>query len=316
MRALAVIALIGLAVCVQPEASAVDTQVDPTSVAGDYRGITGTVERFTATSDLVTSRDVEVWLPPSYPSDSDRHYPVLYMHDGQNLYDPEQSKYAKWDWGIDEALTALIADDHVPEVIVVGIHSDEATRNLDYFPQKVGADHAEAFQRDFGQFDLDQLNADNYLTFLVNELKPKIDATYRTKPERGDTTVMGSSMGGLISLYAISEYPEIFGKAGMVSTHFPLGGGALVDYFVDRLPDPQTHRLYFDFGTETLDHNYEGYQDRMDGAVMTAGYKAGDNWTTRKFQDHDHSERAWRNRVHVLLQFLLAGEDVDGGERR
>ncbi len=102
----------------------------------------------------------------------------------------------------------------------------------------------------------------------------------------------------------------------MVSTHFPLGGSALVDYFVDRLPDPQTHRLYFDFGTETLDHNYEGYQDRMDGAMMTAGYKAGDNWTTRKFQDHDHSERAWRNRVHVPLQFLLAGEDVDGGERR
>lgn len=316
MRALAAIALIGLTACAQPEAVAVETQVDPNSVAGDYRGITGTVERFTATSDLVTTRDVEVWLPPSYESDSDRRYPVLYMHDGQNLFDPEQSKYSKWDWGIDEALTVLISDGHVPEVIVVGVHSDSETRNPDYFPQKAGPEQADAFRRDFGQFDLSQLNADNYLTFLVQELKPQIDATYRSKSGRDDTSIMGSSMGGLISLYAISEYPEVFGRAAMVSTHFPLGDGALVDYFSDRLPDPETHRLYFDFGTETLDHNYERYQDRMDSAVMAAGYAAGNNWTTRKFQGHDHSERAWRNRVHVPLQFLLAGEDVDGGERR
>jgi len=316
MRTLITLALIGLTACVQPEATAVETQVDPNSVAGDYRGITGTVERFTATSYLVTTRDVEVWLPPSYASDSDRRYPVLYMHDGQNLFDPEQSGYSKWDWGVDEALTALIADGRAPEVIVVGVHSDSDTRNPDYFPQKAGPEHADAFRRDFGLFDLDQLNADNYLTFLVQDIKPQIDATYRTKPGRDDTTIMGSSMGGLISLYAISEYPEVFGNAGMVSTHFPLGDGALVDYFSDRLPEPKTHRLYFDFGTETLDHNYEGYQDRMDTAVMAAGYVAGDNWSTRKFQGHDHSERAWRNRVHVPLQFLLAGKDVDGGERR
>jgi predicted alpha/beta superfamily hydrolase len=317
MRAqLIALAILGLAACAQAETATVETQVDPNSVASDFRGITGTVERFTVASTRVTTRDVEVWLPPSYALNSDRQYPVLYMHDGQNLFDPEQSKYAKWDWGIDEALTALIADERVPEVIVVGIHSDEATRNIDYFPQKAGNEHTEAFQRDFGTFDTAALNADNYLDFLITEIKPRIDATYRTKPGREDTTVMGSSMGGLISLYAISEYPEVFGAAGMVSTHFPLADGVLVDYFADKLPDPSTHRLYFDFGTETLDHNYEAYQDRMDRAVEAAGYARGVNWTTRKYEGHDHSERAWRNRVHVPLQFLLAKDNVAGGETR
>lgn len=286
------------------------TEVDPNSVAGDFRGITGTVERFSVTSDRVTPREVEVWLPPSYASEPDRAYPVLYMHDGQNLFDPEQSKYAGWDWGIDEALTALNLD-----VIVVGVHSDEATRNMDYFPQKAGLDHGQEFQSAFGVTD-DELNADNYLSFLVSELKTRIDATYRTQPDCDKTAVMGSSMGGLISLYAVTEYPDIFCKAGMVSTHFPAGDGILADWFADRLPDPETHRLYFDYGTKTLDHNYEPYQDRMDVAVKAAGYERGVNWTTRKYEGDDHSERAWRNRVHVPLQFLLSGENVLGGEER
>lgn len=314
--ALITLCVFALAACAQAETARIETPVNPNSVAGDYRGITGTVERFTITSSRVTPREVEVWLPPSYASDPDRHYPVLYMHDGQNLFDPEQSKYAKWDWGVDEALTSLIQGSRVPEAIVVGIHSDEATRYIDYFPEKAVSEFADAFPDDFDRFDLKDLNADNYLAFLVTELKPRIDSTYRTKTKREETFVMGSSMGGLISLYAISEYPEVFGAAGMVSTHFPIADGVLVDYFSERLPDPSTHRLYFDFGTETLDHNYEGYQDRMDRAVEASGYVRGVNWTTRKYDGHDHSERAWRNRVHVPLQFLLARETVEGGELR
>ncbi len=309
------IAFLGTSCAPQAQDAEIDwsyrTEVDADSVAGDYRGITGDVRRLSFSSDLVTDREVEIWLPPSYESAPDKHYPVLYMHDGQNLFDPEQSKYAGWDWGIDEAMTALELD-----VIVVGVHSDESTRNIDYFPQGAGLDYAEAFRQDFGLFDPDELNADNYLSFLIEEVKTEIDSTFRTLPERDTTFIMGSSMGGLISLYAINEYPDVFGGAAMVSTHFPPGDGVLVNYFADNLPDPKTHRLYFDFGTKTLDHNYEPYQDKMDIAVEAAGYARGDNWTTRKFEGHDHSERAWRNRVHVPLMFLLAGENVEGGEQR
>jgi predicted alpha/beta superfamily hydrolase len=287
-----------------------ETAVRADTPAGDYRGVTGTVERFTPATSRVTEREVEVWLPASYAEDPDRRYPVLYMHDGQNVFDPAQSEYSGWDWGVDEAMSALGLD-----AIVVAVHSDAQTRNADYFPQGAGLDHGKDFREAFGLSE-DDLNADDYLAFLTDELKPRIDAAYRTRPDCADTAIMGSSMGGLISLYAVSERPDVFCAAGMVSTHFPEGDGALVGWFEDRLPDPATHRLYFDYGTETLDYNYEPYQDRMDAVVAAAGYERGANWTTRKYEGDDHSERAWRNRVHVPLQFLLAGETVEGGERR
>ena len=275
-----------------------ETSVSADTPAGDYRGVTGTVERLALPSDLVTQREVEVWLPPGYAT-STKRYPVLYMHDGQNVFDPAQSGYSGWDWGVDEALTEMGLD-----VIVVAVHSDSATRFADYFPQKADAAYGARIRKDVGDYDAVPLNADNYLRHLVEELKPHIDATYRTRPEREHTAVMGSSMGGLISLYAISEFPDTFGAAANVSTHFPMGGGALTEFFAERLPDPATHRLYFDYGTKTLDHNYEVYQDRMDVAVRAAGY-TDDNWTTRKFEGADHSERAWRNRVHEPLEFLF-----------
>ena len=296
------LATLALAACAsEPEIDwSYETAVRADTPAGDFRGVTGTVERFSTASDRVTPRDVEVWLPPSYAAEPERTYPVIYMHDGQNLFDPEQSQYSGWDWGVDEAMTELGL-----EAIVVGIHSDCDTRGDDYFPRKAGLADPGPFREDMGELTPDNMNADNYLRFLVEEIKPRIDADYRTRPGRDDTFVMGSSMGGLISLYAVTEYPEVFGGAGMVSTHFPLGDGALVNWFDGRLPDPATHRLYFDYGTETLDYNYEGYQDRMDAVVEAAGYRAGENWITRRFEGDDHSERAWRNRVHVPLLFLL-----------
>ncbi len=318
MRFIFSIALLATISCSQTPVNVdTETPVDPYSVAGDFKGVTGTVERVSAmSSQYVVPRDIEIWLPPSYKTDSERNYPVLYMHDGQNVFDPSQSKYSGWDWGVDEAMTALIAQGKVPEAIIVGAHSIDSTRNQDYFPENAGENHADTFRESFGEFDPASLSGNNYIRFLTEELKPYIDAEYRTLPGRDNTAIMGSSMGGLASLYAITERPDIFGAAAMVSTHFPLADGVLVDYFSDKLPSPSTHRLYFDYGTETLDHNYEGFQDRMDEAIIAAGFERGDNWTSRKFEGHDHSERAWRNRVHVPLQFLLAGTNVEGGEER
>ena len=294
-----------------PPETQTEFSVDPNSVAGDSRGVTGTLQQIDVPMTEIAPRAIEVWLPPGYSDNPERHYPVLYMHDGQNLFDPSQSAYSGWDWGVDEAMTALGLD-----AIVVGVYSVAETRGPDYFPQKAGQANPEAFLNDIGELNENEMKADAYLRFLVETLKPQIDATYRTQPEREHTAIMGSSMGGLISLYAISEYPDVFGAAGMVSTHFPLGDGALIPWFADNLPDPATHRLYFDYGTNTLDWNYEGYQDRMDEALEAAGFERGINWTTRKFDGHDHSERSWRSRVDVPLRFLLAGDDVDGGERR
>ena len=116
---------------------------------------------------------------------------------------------------------------------------------------------------------------------------------------------MGSSAGALVSVYAIAEYPNIFGGAGGISTHWPVGDGIVIDYLHDHLPDPRSHRLYFDFGTKTLDAAYEPYQRKMDEVMRKAGYKEGNNWITRKFAGDEHSERAWRKRVDVPLTFFL-----------
>lgn len=289
-----------------------ETPVDPQSIAGDFKGVTGTVVSHKGfKSNFVTARDVEIWLPPFYEAESEKRYPVIYMHDGQNVFDPAGSKYSGWDWGVDEAMTNMIAGGSVREAIIVAAHSVDATRNADYFPQKAGEVFADDFKSAMPEFDVSGLRADGYLKFLTGELKPFIDAKYRTLPGPENTSVMGSSMGGLISLYAISEYPNVYGAAANVSTHFPLADGQLIEYFADNLPDPKTHRIYFDYGTLTLDYNYEGYQDRMDAAMARAGYTRGKNWITEKIQGHDHSERSWRNRVHIPLKFLLEANEND-----
>ena len=268
-------------------------------------GITGRLVRHEAfASGQVVSRNIDVWLPSDYTSDPARRYPVLYMHDGQNLFDPASS-YGGVDWGIDETMTRLIAGERVRAAIVVGIWNTPA-RFDEYMPEKAVAGPMVATGVDaFPPVAAGDLHADAYLRFLIEELKPFIDDHYRTLPGRDDTFVMGSSMGGLISLYAVAEYPRVYGGAGSVSTHWPAGDGATVDWFAAHLPDPRTHRLYFDHGTATLDAIYAPYQSRMDAALRKAGYEEGRNWITRRFEGAAHDERAWRARAEVPLQFLL-----------
>ena len=147
--------------------------------------------------------------------------------------------------------------------------------------------------------------SDAYLKFLVTELKPFIDRTYRTRTGPADTFVMGSSMGGLISCYAVAEYPQVFGGAGCVSTHWPIGDGAVIDYLKRTMPDPRTHRFYMDHGTATLDAMYAPYQLRADSVMRSAGYVDGKNYMTRVFVGAEHNERAWRVRMGEALAFLI-----------
>jgi predicted alpha/beta superfamily hydrolase len=263
----------------------------------------GTLIRHAAfPSKHVTPRSVDVWLPPGYFESPKERYPVLYMHDGQNLFDASIS-YAG-EWGVDEALAKLVASGDARPAIVVGVWNT-SRRFPDYMPRKAFDLASEEQRTNYRKTFGDGPESDGYLRFLVEELKPFVDRTYRTRTDRDDTMVMGSSMGGLISLYAICEYPSVFGRAACVSTHWPAVGGAVVDYMRGKLPDPATHRIYFDFGTEGLDAQYEPYQLRADEIVRAAGYVDGRNWTTRKFTGEDHNETSWRKRAHIPLTFLL-----------
>jgi predicted alpha/beta superfamily hydrolase len=252
----------------------------------------------------ISPRLVDVWAPPGQPADA--RLPVIYMHDGQNLFDPSTA-FAGVDWGIGDAMLQVMAESGVPGAIIVGVWNSEQ-RWRDYAPLAPmlalrGTPEWEIMLERAGGIP----QSDGYLRFLVQELKPLIDAAYPTLPGREHTFVMGSSMGGLISLYAVERYPEVFGGAACVSTHWPAGGGGLVDAMGAALPPAGRHRLYFDYGTKTLDESYEPLQQRMDEHLRAAGYRHGVDWETNKFPGAEHSERSWRKRAHIPLRFLLAG---------
>jgi len=302
-----------LALLAAPVAAQVQDGPAPEVAAGRIVDL-GVVE-----SKFTDPRRVVVWLPTGYRPRGPK-YAVLYMHDGQNLFDKKTAGYGK-EWQIDEHLDRLIAAKKVRPTIVVGIWSTPK-RLREYVPSKAFATLPRQYtDRVRALYQGDPLS-DGYLKFLVRELKPRIDSRFNVKTDRANTVVMGSSMGGLISLYAIDEYPKIFGGAGMVSTHWPLflptdGSKKISDaeyevvssaferYLKPALPDPRTHRLYFDHGSETLDAVYDRYQKRVDAVVAERGYKPGANWLTRSFPGQAHDEISWASRVDVPLRFLL-----------
>ena len=268
--------------------------------------VTGSVEHLAPMdSQFVDRRSVDVWLPPGYFSAeaNARRYPVIYCQDGQNIFDPATS-FIGVDWGIDETMTRLIAAKQVPEAIVVAIWNTPK-RLSEYMPQKPFERVKESDLPDMFKSARRQPLGDAYLRYLVRELKPAIDARYRTLPGRESTSILGSSMGGLISLYALCEYPEVFGGAACLSTAWTVAGGITAQDLQPALPDPKTHRIYFDYGNETKEDNYETLHQQVDAQLRAAGYQEGKNWVTRKFPGEEHSERAWRKRVEVPLVFLL-----------
>ena len=259
------------------------------------------------TSRFVGPRPVDVWLPPGYAAhESACRFAVIYMHDGQNLFDPQKA-YAGVDWGISEAIVRLSQAGAIQGAIVVGIWNTQK-RWPEYMPQKaLDAPEAASIRESLAKEPENEPISDLYLRFVVGEVKPFVDAKYRTLPGRENTVVMGSSMGGLISLYALCEYPETFGGTGCLSTHWPAASEALIAYLTRALPRPGRHRLYFDYGTEDVDAPYEPHQIQADAVMRAAGYREGIDWMTCKFSGAGHSERAWRERVHIPVQFLLEG---------
>ena len=258
-------------------------------------------------SRFVKTRRVDVWLPEGYPKPGTR-YAVLYMQDGQNLFDP-QNAYSGVAWEVDSTLAAL--GPAVRPCIVVGIWNTDR-RFTEYAPAKPYAAMPAAAQARIAQERPGQPLSDEYLKFLVRELKPYVDQHFQTSPRRADTFVAGSSMGGLISLYAALEYPQVFGGAACFSTHWPLSlkenrsdfATAMVAYLDKKLLRNPKPRLYFDHGTTTLDAWYAPHQARIDSTERAHGYAAG-NWRSQRFPGAAHNEVAWKKRVGPALEYLL-----------
>ena len=276
------------------------------------------VDLGTVKSKYADPRRVQVWLPSGYTAKGQK-YAVLYMHDGQNLFDKASAGYGM-EWQIDETLDQLIRDKQVRPTIVVGIWNTPK-RLQEYVPSKAFHGLPQEYRAKVRALYGGDPLSDGYLKFIVRELKPMIDHRFNVRTNRANTVIMGSSMGSLASLYAIDEYPQVFGGAGMMSTHWPLfmtpDGKSVGDaeyevvskaferYLAPALPDPRTHRLYFDHGSESLDAIYARYQRRVDAVVQRRGYRKFTNWMSLGFPGQKHNEISWASRVAVPLQFLL-----------
>lgn len=287
-------------------------------------GQLNTVSQFQ--SQFIAARDIHIWLPENYDTmvNSNKKFSVLYMHDGQMLFDAEQT-WNKQEWGVDEVASQLIALEKIKSFIVVGIdNGGKKLRHAEYFPEQPfealsKEQQATLYKKElapnellFGGF---KVQSDAYLKFLVEELKPFIDANFSVLSNKENTFIMGSSMGGLISLYAISEYPEVFGGAACLSTHWP---GAFefennpipttfFNYMRENLPSATDHKIYFDHGTKTLDAFYPDLQKQVDVIMKQKGYVPS-SWRTQVFKNAAHDEISWKKRLHIPITFLLSNE--------
>ena len=283
------------------------TQVFAQGMPNVAHGSVQRMERFA--SKFVDARHVDVWLPDGY--NPQQRYQVLYMHDGQMLYDASTT-WNKQAWNVHTTVTRLMRQGKIAPTIVVGVWNNGKFRHAEYFPEKHLPYLPEQVRGPYVARALEgKAQADNYLRFLVHELKPAIDQRFATRTDAASTFIMGSSMGGLISVYAMNEYPGVFGGAAGLSTHWigshspnamiPL---AAFNYLRDKLADPKTHKLYQDHGTEELDALYKPYQVFVDQLVRDKGYTDA-NYMSRVFDGASHTEKAWSERLEIPLLFLM-----------
>ena len=263
-------------------------------------------------SKYVEARSIRVWTPEGY--DPAVKFDVIYMHDGQNLYD-HTSTWNHQEWGVDEVLTALMAEGKVRPAIVVGIDNSQTLRFEEYYPSRIVAEApAGLLPEDFKPL------GDEYLRFIVEEVKPYVDSLYSTLGDPAHTFVMGSSCGGLISAYALCEHPEVFGGAACLSTHSTLEmpgvkadmspmAEAFLGYLRDWFPRGGTHLLYMDCGDRTIDATYKDTQAAID-ELMDTLQGEGERVMHRHFPGAAHCERDWQARLDVPLVFLIGVDKV------
>ena len=245
---------------------------------------------------LNNDRNVIVYLPPGYDKDKQRHYSVLYLHDGQNLFDGATSFIPGQEWRADEAAEALIARGKIEPLIIVGVYNTGKDRIDEYTPV------ADPKYKAGGKADL-------YGRLLVEELKPFIDKTYRTKKDAAHTGLGGSSLGGLVSMYLGLKYPNVFGRLALVSPSVWWANNHIVKYVESQKKKPPL-RVWLDIGTKEGRDTAEA-QTTVDGArllketLIKKGWKLGKDLKYFEAQGAEHNERAWAARVEQILEFLF-----------
>ncbi len=251
----------------------------------DTPGVRLVMRRQVLSRELRNYRDVVAALPPSYDQAPDAAYPVVYMQDGQNLFDPATS-YAG-DWRLSQTLADLGHEG--TEAIVVGIANAGKHRLDEYSPFQHPGKGGGA--------------GDRYLAFVAETVKPMVDRAFRTMPARSRTFIAGSSMGGLISLYALYRYADVFGGAAVLSPSLWFADRAIFDY-VDRHADLAVGRLYLDIGLNEPESAVADVR-RLRDLMVRNGLVPGDDLDYVEDERGTHTEETWGARVSRALPFLI-----------
>lgn len=263
----------------------IDKWKDGDNTAVIYGQVTGKVDRINGMSyPGLKSRDVLVWLPPNYENDKRKHYPVLYIHDGQNVFDPKTATFGT-DWQIDETADSLIRGGGMKEIIIVAINNTD-DRIQEYSYTELGK---------------------KYMEFIVKRLKPYIDKNYRTLPDRKNTATMGSSMGGLISFMLVWEHTKVFSMAGCLSAAMAVKGEKLnYNQFIESYKGKKKDiKVYFDNGSIGLEKRLQPGIDEALALLKARGYKENKDLEWFLDEGADHNEASWAKRVWRPLLFMF-----------
>lgn len=244
-------------------------------------------------SDLLgNDRDLYVYLPPGYDADgNEQRYPVLYMQDGQNLFN-EATSFNSIEWKVDEAAEKLIKEGKMQPVIIVGICNSEQ-RNAEFTPAAMSTSEIKG-------------TGENYGKFIIETVKKQIDQTYRTQPDQ--TGIAGSSMGGQITLAMLKQYPDVFGKAAVLTPHLRNKEKEIYSGLGDNLAFLKGKTLWIDMGSAGGD-NYIGKDPIADAKqfvqkLEASGLSPGKDFKYTEYPNGEHNEPAWQGRIGEVLAYL------------
>jgi predicted alpha/beta superfamily hydrolase len=242
---------------------------------------------------LPDGRQLTIYLPPGYEAEIERRYPVLYLQDGQNLFDAARA-FGGQHWHVAETATALIESGTIAPLIIAGIDNTGANRINEYT-------HTHDRKRGGGE-------AGAYARFVVGAIKPFVDATFRTRPDTSNTGIGGSSLGGLVSLFIALSHPDVFGKAAVMSPSVWWDRRSILRY-VRTVPKTRP-RLWVDMGT--AESMGAGSARRvledarlLEAGLVKAGWVEGVDLRYEDIEGGEHNERAWGNRFGRVLEWLF-----------
>lgn len=263
-------------------------------------------------SFYIPPRNIDIWLPEHYSQN--KKYKVLYMHDGQKLFNTNQLQSFK-EWRIDETLDSLMNHSVIDDCIVVGISMISSHREAEYFPEKALTYISSKHRK---RFISDQLptgpSADAYLKFIIHELKPYIDKNFSVLTSPENTTMAGSEAAALISLYAICEYPEVFHSVACISPTWYINTNeriskALLKYLKKHIPDPAVHRFYFSHDTSIPDHNRNKILKKLNQIFTKKKYPAH-NFQIIEKSNSPVTKNDLNNKIIEPVLFLLTRSEM------